>query len=48
MDEGHTFTADAGSFVHLPKGHLHMHRATGEAQTRALVLVAPAGAEKFV
>lgn len=48
MNDGHTFTAEVGSFVHLPKGRLHIHRATGDAPARALVLVTPAGVEKFI
>lgn len=48
MDDGRTFTAGAGSFVHLPKGRLHVHRAAGGAPARALVLVTPAGVEKFI
>jgi quercetin dioxygenase-like cupin family protein len=48
LDGGRTFTAGAGSFVHLPKGRLHTHLAAGDAPARALVLVTPAGAEKFI
>lgn len=48
MDDGRTFTAGAGSFVHLPKGRLHTHRATGNAPARALVLMTPAGGEGFI
>lgn len=48
LDDGRTFTAGAGSFVYLPKGHLHIHRATGDASARALVLMTPAGVEKFI
>lgn len=48
MDDGRTFTAGAGSFVYLPKGRLHMHRAAGDAPARALVLMTPAGVEKFI
>jgi quercetin dioxygenase-like cupin family protein len=45
---GRTFTAGPGSFVYLPKGHLHMHRTAGDTPARALVLVTPAGVEKFI
>ena len=48
MDDGRAFTASAGSFVHLLKGRLHTHRATGDAPARALVLMTPAGVEKFI
>ncbi|MDQ3911826.1 MAG: hypothetical protein M3305_08680 [Actinomycetota bacterium] len=48
LDNDRTFTAGAGSFVYLPKGRLHMHRAAGGASARALVLVTPAGIEKFI
>ncbi len=48
LDNGRTFAAGAGSFVYLPKGRLHMHRATGNRPARALVLVTPAGVEKFI
>lgn len=48
LDNDRTFTAGAGSFVYLPKGRLHMHRAAGDAPARALVLVTPAGIEKFI
>lgn len=48
LDNDRTFTAGAGSFVYLPKGRLHMHRAVGDMPARALVLVTPAGIEKFL
>ena len=48
MDDGHAFTAGPGSFVYLPKGRLHIHRAAGDNPARALVLVTPAGVEKFI
>jgi quercetin dioxygenase-like cupin family protein len=47
LKDGHTFTAGAGSFVHLPKGRPHMHRNAGDTPARALVLATPAGQEKF-
>ena len=43
-----TFTAGVGSFVYLMKGRVHMHRATGGAPARALVLHTPAGLERFI
>jgi quercetin dioxygenase-like cupin family protein len=46
--EDSTFVAGPGSFVYLPKGRLHMHRAAGDAPAKALVLVTPAGVEKFI
>jgi quercetin dioxygenase-like cupin family protein len=48
MDEGRTFTAGPGSFVHLPKGRLHMHSNAGDTPARALVLVVPAGVEGLI
>jgi quercetin dioxygenase-like cupin family protein len=48
LKDGRTFTVGAGSFVHLPKGRLHMHRNAGDGPARALVLVAPAGVEGFI
>ncbi len=48
LDSDRTFLAGAGSFVYLPKGQLHMHRNAGDTPARALVLVAPAGVEKFI
>jgi uncharacterized RmlC-like cupin family protein len=42
------FTAEAGSFVYLPKGRLHMHKNAGETPARALVLNTPAGVEDFI
>jgi len=48
LDNDRTFTAGAGSFVYLPKDRVHMHRAAGGRPARALVLVSPAGIEKFI
>jgi mannose-6-phosphate isomerase-like protein (cupin superfamily) len=48
LDNNRTFVAGPGSFVYLPKGQLHMHRNAGNAPARALVLVTPAGVEKFI
>ena len=45
---GQPFTAGAGSFVHLPKGVVHTHRAGGGAPARALVIQSPAGVERFI
>lgn len=45
---GQPFTAGAGSFVHLPKGVVHTHRAGGGASARALVIQSPAGVERFI
>jgi quercetin dioxygenase-like cupin family protein len=45
---GRTFTAGAGSFVYLPKGVVHMHRAAGSAPAKAVVLYTPAGVERFI
>jgi len=48
VDDGHAFTAGPGTLVHLPRGRLHVHRNAGDTPARALVLVTPAGVEKFV
>src|SRR5256885_10698745 len=40
---GKSFTAGAGSFVYLPKGVVHTHRAGGGAPAKALVIQSPAG-----
>ena len=45
---GQVFTAGPGSFVHLPKGVVHNHRAGGGAPARALVIQSPAGVEHFI
>ncbi len=44
---GRTFTAGPGSFVLLPKGVVHAHRAIGSAG-RALIVHSPAGLEGFL
>ena len=46
--EGRTFTAGAGSVVHLAKGRVHTHRAAGNRPARALNVTTPAGVEKFI
>lgn len=45
---GRAFTAGPGSFVYLPKGVVHTHRAGGGAPARALVIQSPAGVERFI
>ena len=45
---GKPFTAGAGSFVHLPKGIVHTHRAGGGAPAKALVIQSPSGIERFI
>ena len=45
---GRAFSAGVGSFVYLPKGVVHTHRAGGGAAARALVIQSPAGVEKFI
>ena len=42
------FSAGPGSFVHLPKGIVHVHKAGGGAAARALVIQSPAGVERFI
>ena len=46
--EGRTFTAGAGSVVHLARGRLHTHRAAGNAPARALALYTPSGLDHFI
>ena len=48
LDNDRTFTAGAGSVVHLPKGRLHSHRNPGDVPARAAVFYAPAGVEGFM
>jgi len=45
---GRAFAAGPGSFVHLPKGVVHTHRAGGGAPAKALVIQAPSGIERFI
>ena len=47
LDNDHTFTATAGSFVHIPKGTLHRFKNVREATARMLVFFTPAGFENF-
>jgi len=42
-----TFTATAGSFVYIPKCTLHTFNNVGTAPGRVLVIITPAGFEKF-
>jgi quercetin dioxygenase-like cupin family protein len=48
LDNDRTFTASAGSFVHIPRGTLHRFKNVGETTARMLVLFTPAGFEKFL
>jgi len=48
LDNGTPFVVKAGSFVHLPKGVLHTHKAVGSVPARALALYVPAGVERFI
>ena len=41
------FRAEAGSFVHLPKGIVHTYENVGTEPARFLTLMVPAGLEKF-
>jgi mannose-6-phosphate isomerase-like protein (cupin superfamily) len=45
---GRAFSAGVGSFVLLPKGVAHTHRAGGGKPARALVIQTPAGVEGFI
>lgn len=42
-----TFRAEAGSFVHLPKGIVHTYENVSTEPARFLTLMVPAGLEKF-
>jgi quercetin dioxygenase-like cupin family protein len=42
-----TVTARAGSFVHVPRGMLHTFRNVGDSIGRVLILIVPAGLERF-
>jgi quercetin dioxygenase-like cupin family protein len=44
---GDTITASAGDFAFLPRGIAHSFRNTGDGYAKALVLVTPAGLERF-
>jgi quercetin dioxygenase-like cupin family protein len=46
--DGRPFSAGPGSFVHLPRGVLHTHKAGGGKPARALVVQSPSGVEAFV
>lgn len=43
-----TFVATAGTFLHSPKGQLHGFTNTTATPAKMLVLVTPAGFEKFI
>jgi quercetin dioxygenase-like cupin family protein len=45
---GQSFSAGPGSFVHLPKGVVHTHRAGGGTPAKAIVIQVPAGVERFI
>ena len=42
-----TLKASPGDFVHLPRGMVHSFQNTGDVDAKFLVLVTPAGLEKF-
>ena len=42
-----TLAGSAGAFVHIPRGTLHTFNNIGITDGRALVLITPAGLEKF-
>lgn len=42
-----TITASAGDFAFLPRGIAHSFKNTGDGNAKALVLVTPAGLERF-
>jgi quercetin dioxygenase-like cupin family protein/catechol 2,3-dioxygenase-like lactoylglutathione lyase family enzyme len=44
---GKTVIASPGDFVHLPRGVVHSFRNTGNVNAKFLVVVTPAGLEKF-
>lgn len=45
--DGGSFTAGPGSWVTLSRGSLHRFRNAGAATARMLIVVAPAGLERF-
>ena len=45
--DGTTVRAGAGSVVHVPRGVLHTYRNIGPGSVRQLVLITPAGFERF-
>jgi mannose-6-phosphate isomerase-like protein (cupin superfamily) len=42
-----TVTATAGAFVLVPRGTVHTYSKTGAASAKILVIISPAGFEKF-
>lgn len=44
---GRTQTASAGDFIRLPRGVAHSFENTGDVDAKVLLVVAPAGLEKF-
>lgn len=42
-----TIQASAGDFAHLPRGIMHTFKNTGDKPARMLIIVTPAGIEKF-
>lgn len=48
VSEGRRFTSGAGSFVFLPRNIPHGFRVVGDSPARFLILVNPAGFERFV
>jgi mannose-6-phosphate isomerase-like protein (cupin superfamily) len=47
LDNDHTITAGAGSFVHIPRGTLHRFKNVGATTAKMLVFYTPAGFEGF-
>jgi quercetin dioxygenase-like cupin family protein len=47
LDGERTFTANAGSVFHIPKGTLHAWRNTTTKVSRTLLFITPAGFEGF-
>jgi quercetin dioxygenase-like cupin family protein len=47
LDGGRTFTAEAGSVFHIPKGTLHAWRNATTKPARTLLFIVPAGFEGF-
>ena len=45
--DGATVRAGAGSVVRVPRGLLHTYRNVGASPTRQIVVIAPAGFERF-
>jgi quercetin dioxygenase-like cupin family protein len=48
LDNGTPFVVRAGTFVYLPKGVLHTHKAVGTGPARVIAMYVPSGVERFI